>query len=99
MEVNGNPVVGLDPEQVIQILVGQLATAAPAKLNSEMTWNLCQMDSPGTILFKVVPNETPASGSCHQSVRNSHKGFRVGLIQVHLIRSVHQHHLNQSEPV
>ncbi|CAF91285.1 unnamed protein product, partial [Tetraodon nigroviridis] len=64
VEVNGNPVVGLDPEQVIQILVGQLTTAAPSKLNSEMTWNLCQMDSQGTILFKVLPNETPASSSC-----------------------------------
>uniref|UniRef100_H3CDQ2 MAGUK p55 scaffold protein 4 n=1 Tax=Tetraodon nigroviridis TaxID=99883 RepID=H3CDQ2_TETNG len=42
VEVNGNPVVGLDPEQVIQIL----------------------MDSQGTILFKVLPNETPASSSC-----------------------------------
>lgn len=81
MEVNGNPVVGLDPEQVIQILVGQLTTAAPSKLNSEMTWNLCQMDSQGTILFKVLPNETPASSSCcAKSVRNSPKGFRVGLI-------------------
>lgn len=69
--------VGLDPEQVIQILVGQLTTAAPSNLNSRMTWNLCQMNSQGTILFKVVPNETPASSSnCLKSVRNSQEGIR-----------------------
>lgn len=69
---------GLDPEQVIQILVGQLTTATPGKLNCKMTWNLCQMNSQGTILFKVVPNESPASSSSSlKSVRNSQKGFRA----------------------
>lgn len=29
VEVNGNPVVGLDPEQVIQILVGHLKREPP----------------------------------------------------------------------
>uniref|UniRef100_A0A674MPI0 MAGUK p55 scaffold protein 4 n=1 Tax=Takifugu rubripes TaxID=31033 RepID=A0A674MPI0_TAKRU len=48
VEVNGNPVVGLDPEQVIQILI----------------------NSQGTILFKVVPNEAPgnSSTSCLKAV-------------------------------
>lgn len=79
VEVNGNPVGGLDPEQVIQILVGHLATAAPRKLNSRITWTLCQMNSQGTILFKVVPNEAPASSSSSspKSVRSSQKGSRV----------------------
>eukprot|EP00066_Takifugu_rubripes_P026733 XP_011615999.1 PREDICTED: MAGUK p55 subfamily member 4-like [Takifugu rubripes] len=55
VEVNGNPVVGLDPEQVIQILI----------------------NSQGTILFKVVPNEAPgnSSTSCLKAVRSIQKGF------------------------
>lgn len=76
VEVNGSPVVGLDPEQVIQILVGQLTRAAPGKMNSAITWNLCQMNSQGTILFKVVPNQAPASSSL-QSVRSSRQGCGV----------------------
>lgn len=34
------------------------------------------MNSQGTILFKVVPNETPASSSnCPKAVRNSQEGI------------------------
>uniref|UniRef100_A0A3Q3X9W8 Uncharacterized protein n=1 Tax=Mola mola TaxID=94237 RepID=A0A3Q3X9W8_MOLML len=46
VEVNGSPVLGLEPEQVIQILI----------------------NSQGTILFKVVPNAAPSSGSSLKSV-------------------------------
>lgn len=37
------------------------------------------MDSQGTIMFKVVPNEAPAGSSCcPKSVRSSQRGCSVG---------------------
>lgn len=75
VEVNGNPVVGLEPEQVIQILVGHLTgnqSINPHKqveLCSYLCFSSCQINSQGTILFKVIPDAAQSSSSL-KSVRN-----------------------------
>lgn len=75
VEVNGNPVVGLEPEQIIQILVGHLrgshSMTPPRQVDScwDVCFCSCQINSQGTILFKVIPDAAQSSSSL-KAVRN-----------------------------